>query len=210
MPPPAPGAAADPSPVLHRPRHPSDYSYYSVDAGKHGFLSHHREPHSPFPHPSRHPCDRDGEDDDSQDGARSASNDSLVFKYEPGQETPPAEYALPASILGVYGVDCRLAAVPAAAEEARNDADTAKTSDAPGDPVSPTSLRVPHLLPDLAVAVAAEGGDDGVDFFPAPARILPYHERKRLSAERAAEAEAEAEGAAGRKGGREGRRRLRR
>ena len=33
------------------------------------------------------------------------SNGSLVFKYQVGEETPPAEYALPASILKVYGDD---------------------------------------------------------------------------------------------------------
>ena len=36
------------------------------------------------------------------------SNGSVIFKYLPGQETPPAEYALPVSILKVYGEDLAL------------------------------------------------------------------------------------------------------
>jgi len=78
----------------HQSQHSSisHYSYYSVDAGKHGFLS-------------------QGDDSDSVnyngcDYDAGSANGSLVFKYLPGEETPPAEYALPASILKVYGVDC--------------------------------------------------------------------------------------------------------
>jgi len=49
-------------------------SVVSVDAGKHGFISH---------------------DDVSSTG-------SLVFAYEQGKEVPPAEYDLPNAILGVF------------------------------------------------------------------------------------------------------------
>ena len=38
-------------------------------------------------------------------GGDYSCDDSLVFKYTPGRETPPAEYSLPASILRVYGDD---------------------------------------------------------------------------------------------------------
>jgi len=68
----------------HQTKHsysPSSNSYYSADAGKHGFFSRTKPTGS-------------GDSDD---------NGSLVFKYLPGEETPPAEYSLPASIMKVYG-----------------------------------------------------------------------------------------------------------
>jgi len=96
----------DMSDQIPRARLLSDNSYYSVDAGKHGFLTQHHQ---------QHPVDQnansggysnhDNESDVGSVGANS-SNGSLVFTYHPGQETPPAEYALPASILRVYGVEC--------------------------------------------------------------------------------------------------------
>jgi hypothetical protein len=84
--------------------HRSNYSHYSVDAGKHGFLS----------HANSNIGDGSGRrnnsnDNDSTDGSANGGDsivDSIVFKYTPGEEVPPAEYALPASILKVYGVDC--------------------------------------------------------------------------------------------------------
>jgi len=69
----------------------STTSYYSVDAGKHNFLSY----NTPNPNLSG--------DNDSIN--THVSNGSLVFKYQVGEETPPADYALPASILKVYGDD---------------------------------------------------------------------------------------------------------
>jgi len=69
----------------------STTSYYSVDAGKHNFLSY----NTPNPNISG--------DNDSIN--THVSNGSLVFKYQVGEETPPADYALPASILKVYGDD---------------------------------------------------------------------------------------------------------
>jgi len=69
----------------------STTSYYSVDAGKHNFLSYNT------PNPNI------GGDNDSIN--THVSNGSLVFKYQVGEETPPADYALPASILKVYGDD---------------------------------------------------------------------------------------------------------
>ena len=69
----------------------STTSYYSVDAGKHNFLSY----NTPNPYLSG--------DNDSIN--THVSNGSLVFKYQVGEETPPADYALPASILKVYGDD---------------------------------------------------------------------------------------------------------
>mmetsp|Transcript_23898 Transcript_23898/g.48414 ORF Transcript_23898/g.48414 Transcript_23898/m.48414 type:complete len:601 (-) Transcript_23898:141-1943(-) len=66
------------------PTHRSQFSHYSTDAGKHGMVWY----------------QHDSEDEEN------SSSGSLVFTYLPGQEIPPAEYALPASILKVYGVDC--------------------------------------------------------------------------------------------------------
>lgn len=96
-------------PPHHQPQHSnvSFTSHYSVDAGKHGFLSHSPPPSPP---PRLHSFSN-GDDDSAAGGAgigggdanSVVSNGSLVFKYLPGQETPPAEYALPVSILKVYG-----------------------------------------------------------------------------------------------------------
>lgn len=58
-------------------------SVVSVDAGKHGFISH---------------------DDVSSTG-------SLVFAYEQGKEVPPAEYELPNAILGVFHAAAALGGV---------------------------------------------------------------------------------------------------
>jgi hypothetical protein len=78
-------------------------SHYSVDAGKHGFLSHAAKAHLR----GGGGTNRDSSYIDRQNSSDSVisggENDSLIFKYNPGKETPPAEYALPASILKVYG-----------------------------------------------------------------------------------------------------------
>jgi len=108
-------------PDIQRVRVQSDHSYYSVDAGKHGFLAQHRGggPRGHGPHPSNNSTYSQHSDNDSDVGSIDANSasDSLVFTYQPGQETPPAEYALPASILKVYGVDC--------SDEANNNAPAA-------------------------------------------------------------------------------------
>jgi hypothetical protein len=79
-------------------------SHYSVDAGKHGFLSHAAKAHL---RGGGGGTKRDSSYIDRQNSSDSVisggENDSLIFKYNPGKETPPAEYALPASILKVYG-----------------------------------------------------------------------------------------------------------
>mmetsp|Transcript_34027 Transcript_34027/g.62611 ORF Transcript_34027/g.62611 Transcript_34027/m.62611 type:complete len:685 (-) Transcript_34027:237-2291(-) len=174
------------SPLLP-PRHllpSSDYSYYSVDAGKHGFLNQH--------HPIVHSNDNDS-DVGSIDG--NSSNGSLVFKYLPGEETPPAEYALPASILRVYGVECDEAA-PTFSTENGNRIQWHRT-EREGSCVSNGSRS--------SIVFDVEHGIDGTNESPnearndkdtikrgsppnnlsslrdlSPKRILPYHERKRL------------------------------
>jgi len=72
----------------------SDSSYYSVDAGKHGFLTNHDQ------HDNNGGYTNCNNDNDSDVGFidGNSSNGSLVFRYVPGQETLHAEYALPASI----------------------------------------------------------------------------------------------------------------
>eukprot|EP00585_Thalassiosira_rotula_P012514 CAMPEP_0196133420 /NCGR_PEP_ID=MMETSP0910-20130528/2654_1 /TAXON_ID=49265 /ORGANISM="Thalassiosira rotula, Strain GSO102" /LENGTH=732 /DNA_ID=CAMNT_0041393145 /DNA_START=180 /DNA_END=2378 /DNA_ORIENTATION=- len=96
-------------PDIQRVRVQSDHSYYSVDAGKHGFITQHRGG-GPSSHgnPSNNSTYSQHSDNDSDVGSieTNSASDSLVFTYQPGQETPPAEYDLPASILKVYGVDC--------------------------------------------------------------------------------------------------------
>lgn len=107
--------------------------------------------------------------------------ESLVFHYNPGVEVPPAEYALPASILKVYGVDCEC------------DKD-----------IMPTA---PPLMPDRLMSSLTNDGSDNDDNYLSgtalpnssletlstnryellppdkmdPQVILPYHERKRLT-----------------------------
>lgn len=82
-------------------------SHYSVDAGKHGFLSHAANAHLEMTEGGDGGLCRDSSYIDRQKSSDSVisggENDSLIFKYNPGKETPPAEYALPASILKVYG-----------------------------------------------------------------------------------------------------------
>ena len=84
-------------------------SHYSVDAGKHGFLSHAAEAHLRSTEGGGGGrTSRDSSYIDRQNSSDSVisgfgENDSLIFKYNPGKEPPPAEYALPASILKVYG-----------------------------------------------------------------------------------------------------------
>ena len=86
------GSMDTPDYQILRTRLLSDSSYYSVDAGKHGFLTHHDQ-HDNY---GGYYNNNNDSDVGSIDG--NSSNGSLVFKYVPEQETPLAQYALPASI----------------------------------------------------------------------------------------------------------------
>lgn len=180
----------------HQTKHsynPSSNSYYSADAGKHGFLSSTKSTGS-------------GDSDD---------NGSLVFKYLPGEETPPAEYTLPASIMKVYGEEeDRVGVVDhvvlkKGASERSNCSSISSTGDddsaifrlAPDEdgemPASAAvrntaqnkkidgngkknSQQMPPPLPLLAV------GDNSSLSSP-EMRMLPYQERKRLNEEKDAD-----------------------
>ena len=94
------GALAGPqdSSRLHKPL----MSHYSADAGKHGFLAHAHDPPTPPPH------------DASSSPSSIASGVVVVVNGAGGvggggnypcNARPPAEYALPVSILRVYGDD---------------------------------------------------------------------------------------------------------
>ncbi|EJK69766.1 hypothetical protein THAOC_08942 [Thalassiosira oceanica] len=72
--------------------HRSLLSHYSIDAGKHGFLNYQLNS-------KRESFDEDESDDDF---SLLSGHDSLVFKYQPGQQTPPAYYELPEQICKVY------------------------------------------------------------------------------------------------------------
>lgn len=163
---------------------PSSNSYYSVDAGKHGFFSLTKTKSS------------------GSAGSDSDDNGSLVFKYTPGEETPPAEYALPASILKVYGEDEQVgvdhvvlrrngsersncSSVSSTVEDDNPDGDgkivanaaigvSSMTKDQTGTTEKKKSQQVPPPLPLLAA------GDDSPSASP-EMRILPYHERKKLN-----------------------------
>mmetsp|Transcript_43287 Transcript_43287/g.77803 ORF Transcript_43287/g.77803 Transcript_43287/m.77803 type:complete len:321 (+) Transcript_43287:1016-1978(+) len=88
------GSMDMPDHQILRTRLLSDSSYYSVDAGKHGFLTNHDQ------HDNNGGYTNCNNDNDSDVGFidGNSSNGSLVFRYVPGQETLHAEYALPASI----------------------------------------------------------------------------------------------------------------
>ena len=121
----------------HDTFNPSPLSYYSVDAGKHGFFNRTKST-----------------------GSASDDNDSLVFKYLQGEETPPAEYALPASILGLYGER----------DDSSCDNDsvfyrlTPDSTDRVENKGNSHQLQLPPPLPSLSL--------------DSP-RILPYQERRR-------------------------------
>mmetsp|Transcript_16861 Transcript_16861/g.27414 ORF Transcript_16861/g.27414 Transcript_16861/m.27414 type:complete len:517 (-) Transcript_16861:31-1581(-) len=86
------GSMNTPDHQILRTRHLSDSSYYSVDAGKHGFLTHHDQ------HDNYGGYYNNNNDSDVGSVDANSANGSLVFKHLPGQETTPAECALPASI----------------------------------------------------------------------------------------------------------------
>lgn len=161
---------------------PSAISYYSVDAGKHGFFNFTKTKSS------------------GSAGSDSDDNGSLVFKYMPGEETPPAEYALPASIFKVYGEEEQVgvdhvvlrrnvsersncSSISSTGEDDNPDEDGKVATNAPtgvmtkdktGSNEKRKSQHVPPPLPLLAT------GDDSPSASP-EMRILPYHERKKLN-----------------------------
>ena len=135
-------------------QHRTSSSYFSVDAGKHGFLSRVKT--------------------NGSAGSDSDDNGSIVFKYKPGEETPPAEYMLPASILTVYGdhvVLNRQTSLDSSISDDGEDAPAAATTSTTN--VDRKRLKPPSM-PLLAVNV------DSLSSSPDALRLLPYHERKRL------------------------------
>jgi hypothetical protein len=168
----------------HQTKHsysPSSNSYYSVDAGKHGFLSHTRL--------------------NGSFGSDSDDNGSVVFKYLPGEETPPAEYTLPATIMQVYGeedpvVVDQLVLRRGASEQSNGSSISSTCIDGDGevaasitngignrekdniDSNGKRSSQQQQLLPPPLPLLAAE--DNSSPSSP-EIRILPYQERKRLS-----------------------------
>lgn len=219
---------SSPIQLHHPPHHQSQNSnvsftsHYSVDAGKHGFLS-----HSPPPSPParlNHSFSNGDEDSTAEGGGGEGtggdansivSNGSLVFKYMPGQETPPAEYALPVSILKVYGdalvdeidqhlngvglygtsggggggggvirdtIPLRRKVFVESYENQRQDEvvtdNTAKVS-----PPHQSALPLPPpmaILGDATTTITSAAGPS-LPEQQQQQRILPYHERKRLS-----------------------------
>jgi len=172
----------------HQTKHsynPSSSSYYSADAGKHGFLSHtHTKSNGSI-------------------GSDSDDNGSVVFKYLPGEETPPAEYALPATIMQVYGEDedrvvvvDHLVLKRDASEQSNISSISSIGDDGDGEVIASTvngvgnmdkdkvdsngnrSSQQQQLLPPPLPLLAA---DDNSPSSSPEIRILPYQERKRLS-----------------------------
>ena len=122
-----------------------------------------------------------GEND--SDSAVGSQVDSIVFHYNPGMEVPPAEYALPASILKVYGVDCECMGSPIVRPERMTSSLTnsgceieENYQDENVQPMEPQFQPVSRyeLLPP-------ERQYQEVNDVEEQQRILPYHERKRLS-----------------------------
>lgn len=199
-----------PSQLHHPPHHQSQHSnvsftsHYSVDAGKHGFLS-----HSPPPSPParlNHSFSYGDEDSTAEGGGGDAnsivSNGSLVFKYMPGQETPPAEYALPVSILKVYGdalVDeiglygtsggggvirdtiplRRKVFVESYEKQRQVVTDNTTTVSPPHQSALP--LPPPMTILGDATTTTTSAAGPSLPEQQQQQRILPYHERKRLS-----------------------------
>lgn len=183
-------------------------SHYSVDAGKHGFLSHAAKAHLGMTKGGGG-TSRDSSYIDRQNSSDSVTsggeNDSLIFKYNPGKETPPAEYALPASILQVYGdtelltsVDTTVHLLDGKAAKL-NDIQSRSSAlpilsmslnDAVVDDPHSSKIRTTHMI---ALITGEDDNDDhddednGDNNMEEQERILPYHERKRLEKLRAAE-----------------------
>ena len=81
--------------------HRSLLSHYSIDAGKHGFMNY-AALSNQLKNSKRESFDEDESDDDFSQRSGHSGHDSLVFKYQPGQQTPPAYYELPEQICNVY------------------------------------------------------------------------------------------------------------
>lgn len=166
----------------HQTKHiynPSSTSYYSVDAGKHGFLSRIKT--------------------NGSTGSDSDDNGSIVFKYRPGEETPPAEYALPESILKVYGDhvvvlkrqssdrshDSSISSHAyeddeggsGAAVEGTQVRNVKKNNVAQSEKIMNPQQRQQQDLPPSLPLLPTD--DDSPSSSP-EIRMLPYHERKRL------------------------------
>lgn len=155
---------------------PSSNSYYSADAGKHGFLL----------------CRTKSNGSNGSDS--SDDNGSIVFKYMPGEETPPAEYALPASILQVYGEDRVVVDHVVLRREASEQSNCSSISfvgdDEDGKVTASTTDEAGNMKKDktdsngkrtqLPTLPLLAGGDNSPSSSP-KIRILPYQERKRLN-----------------------------
>lgn len=159
------------------PTHRSQHSHYSIDAGKHGFFMQQQQLRL------NHSSGGDGNDSDS-------AVESIVFHYTPG-EVPPAEYALPASILKVYGVDCECLREDMMHSSIQIDRDGERLassltigSDGENNNLSSTGLQfINHEENDNQSTALAR---NILELLPPEQtdaeqqRVLPYHERKRL------------------------------
>jgi hypothetical protein len=167
------------------PKHiynPSSTSYYSFDAGKHGFLSRVKT--------------------NGSTGSDSDDNGSIVFKYRPGEETPPAEYALPESILKVYGD--HVVVLKRQSSDRSHDSSIsshAYEDDEGGSGVAVEGRQVKKVKKnnvaqsekimnpqqrqqqqqDLPPSLPRLPTDDDSPSSSPEIRMLPYHERKRLA-----------------------------
>ena len=171
----------------HQTKHiynPSSTSYYSVDAGKHGFLSRVKT--------------------NGSTGSDSDDNGSIVFKYRPGEETPPAEYALPESILKVYGDhvvvlkrqssdrshDSSISSHAYEDDEGGSGATAEGTQvrkvkknnvSQSGKTINPQQLQQQQQQEDLPPSLPLLPTYDDSPSSSPEIRMLPYHERKRLA-----------------------------
>ena len=123
-----------------------------------------------------HRSNNDGNDSDS---AVDSYVDSIVFHYTPG-DVPPAEYALPASILKVYGVDCECMAAVSAPDSDRlassltNSGSELDCLEA-NDDVQTSEEPLPQMHMNRYEVLPPQDED------PEQQILLPYHERKRLT-----------------------------
>ena len=175
----------------HQTKHsynPSSTSYYSADAGKHGFFSRTKS--------------------NGSTGSDSDDNGSLVFKYMPGEETPPAEYALPVSILQIYGEEDREGVAHVVLRRGASDRSNCSSISSTGEDDSEIYSLTPDEYGEMAASVTKRvrnmtkdeiesDGKKKSQQLPPPLpllavgdnsplsspemRILPYHERKRLN-----------------------------
>lgn len=126
---------------------------------------------------------------DHGDDNDSAVADSIVFHYTAG-EIPPAEYALPASILQVYGVDCECYKDGMDVEYPSNVAErlassltnssSENLSDVPKNGTSHLEPSLEHVSTNRYELLPPDNQYHNHNV-PEQPIILPYHERKRLS-----------------------------